>query len=68
MSEQITTIEIRELLNAVQILATRPAAATQRELMLAPVLFAKLMDCRTNGLVQIKTIIDGKEVNLELSA
>lgn len=66
MKNQISIVEIRELLNAVQILATRPASVTQRELMLAPALFAKLMDCRTGGMVQIKTIIDGKEINFEV--
>ena len=62
----ISTVEIRELLKSVEVIATRPAQATARELQLAPALFAKLMSCRTDGLIQIKTIIGGKEVNFEV--
>lgn len=63
---EITSPEIRELLNSIEIIATRPAKATARELQLAPALFAKLMNCRTGGVIQIKTMIDGKEINFEV--
>ena len=41
---EITSPEIRELLNSIEIIATRPAKATARELQLAPALFAQLMN------------------------
>ena len=63
---EITSPEIRELLNSIEIIATRPAQPTARELQLAPALFAKLMNCRTGGVIQIKTMIDGKEINFEV--
>lgn len=63
---EITSPEIRELLNSIEIIVTRPAKATARELQLAPALFAKLMNCRTGGVIQIKTMIDGKEINFEV--
>lgn len=63
---EITSPEIRELLNSIEIIATRPAKATARELQLAPAFFAKLMNCRTGGVIQIKTMIDGKEINFEV--
>lgn len=63
---EITSPEIRELLKSVEIIAIRPAQATARELQLAPALFAKLMNCRTGGMIQIKTMIDGKEINFEV--
>lgn len=53
MSEQITTIEIRELLNAVQILATRPAAATEEDLGTALALSPKLVDQCTGGMIRV---------------
>lgn len=63
---EITSPEIRELLNSIEIIATRPTQATARELQLAPALFAKLMNCRTCGVIQIKTMIDGKEIYFEV--
>ncbi|MEG2267236.1 MAG: hypothetical protein RSC68_23275 [Acinetobacter sp.] len=64
--EEISVPEIRELLKAIDVIATKPALVTARELTLAPALFAKLMACRSGGMIQIKTIIDGKEINFEV--
>lgn len=63
----ITMPEIRELLKSVETIAVRPAQATQRELLLAPALFQKLMNDRTNGTIQIQVLIDGKTVEFEVT-
>ena len=62
----ITMPEIRELLKSVETIAVRPGQATQKDLMLAPALFQKLMDDRTNGAIQIQVLIDGKTVEFEV--
>ena len=62
----ITMTEIRELLKSVETIAVRPGQATQRDLMLAPALFQKLMNDRTNGAIQIQVLIDGKTVEFEV--
>ena len=48
---EITMPEVRELLKSVETIAVRPAAATHRDLMLAPALFQKLMNARTGGAI-----------------
>lgn len=63
---EITIPEIRELLKSVENIAVRPGNVTQRDLILAPALFAKLMNCRSGGMIQIKITIDGKEINFEV--
>lgn len=63
---EITPPEIRELLNSIERIAVRPGNITQKDLILAPALFAKLMNCRTGGMIQVKTMIDGKEINFEV--
>ena len=63
---EITSPEIRELLNSIERIAVRPGNITQKDLILAPALFAKLMNCRTGGMIQVKTMIDGKEINFEV--
>ncbi|EPH3158001.1 hypothetical protein PQE61_001718 [Acinetobacter baumannii] len=63
---EITSPEIRELLNSIERIAVRPGNVTQKDLILAPALFAKLMNCRTGGMIQVKTMIDGKEINFEV--
>lgn len=63
---EITSPEIHELLNSVKRIAVQPGNVTQKDLILAPALFAKLMNCRTGGMIQIKTMIDGKEINFEV--
>lgn len=63
---EITSPEIRELLNSIERIAVRPGNVTQKDLILAPALFAKLMNCRTGGIIQVKTMIDGKEINFEV--
>ena len=62
----ITMPEVRELLKSVETIAVRPGQATQRDLMLAPNLFQKLMNDRTNGAIQIQVLIDGKTVEFEV--
>lgn len=62
----ITMPEIRELLKSVETIAVRPGQATQKDLMLAPALFQKLMNDRTNGAIQIQVLIDGKTVEFEV--
>ena len=62
----ITMTEIRELLKSVETIAVRPGQATQKDLMLAPALFQKLMNDRTNGAIQIQVLIDGKTVEFEV--
>lgn len=64
--KQITMPEVRELLKSVETIAVRPGQATQRDLMLAPNLFQKLMNDRTNGAIQIQVLIDGKTVEFEV--
>lgn len=66
--EQISNKEIRALLIAVETIAVRPAQATQKELMIAPALFKKLMGDRTNGVVSIQVLIDGKPIVIEAVA
>ena len=62
----ITMPEVRELLKSVETIAVRPGQATQKDLMLAPALFQKLMNDRTNGAIQIQVLIDGKTVEFEV--
>ena len=62
----ITMPEIRELLKSVETIAVRPGQATQKDLMLAPALFQKLMNDRTNGAIQIQVLVDGKSVEFEV--
>ena len=59
MSE-ISTVEIRELLNAVNVLATRPAASDETTIGTAIALFSKLIDCRTQGIFKIAMVVDGQ--------
>ncbi|WP_373423927.1 MULTISPECIES: hypothetical protein [unclassified Acinetobacter] len=68
MMGQITNKEIRALLIAVETIAVRPAQATQKELMIAPALFKKLMEDRTQGVISIQVLIDGKHINIEAVA
>ncbi|WP_180173096.1 hypothetical protein [Acinetobacter sp. YH12029] len=65
---QISNKEIRALLIAVETIAVRPAQATQKELMIAPALFKKLMEDRTQGVISIQVLIDGKYINIEAVA
>ena len=62
----ITMPEVRELLKSVETIAVRPGQATQKDLMLAPALFQKLMDDRTNGAIQIQVLIDGETIKFEV--
>lgn len=65
---QITMPEVRALLIAVETIAVRPGNATQKELMIAPALFKKLMEDRTQGVISIQILVDGKPVVIEAVA
>lgn len=65
--ESISKQEVRELLKSVEKIAVRPAAVTHRDLMLAPALFKKLMEDRTQGVISIQVVIDGKPVEFEVA-
>lgn len=66
--EKISIKEVRALLIAVETIAVRPTQATQKELMIAPALFKKLMEDRTQGVISIQILIDGKPVVFEATA
>lgn len=66
--EQISIKEVRALFIAVETIAVRPAQATQKELMIAPALFKKLMEDRTQGVISIQIMVDGKPVEIEAVA
>lgn len=66
--EKITHKEIRALLIALETIAIRPAQATQKELMIAPALFKKLMEERTQDVISIQVLVDGKPVVIEAVA
>ena len=66
--DQITNKEIRALLISVETIAVRPAQATEIMLLAAPALFKKLMEDRTQGVISIQVLIDGKHINIEAEA
>ncbi|EMT2447083.1 hypothetical protein WMF02_002082 [Acinetobacter baumannii] len=66
MSE-ITMPEVRELLKSVEKIAVRPADVKQRDLLLAPALFKKLIESRTEGLIQIQILINGEPREIEVT-
>lgn len=66
--ESISMAEVRELLKSVEKIAVRTGEVDQRDLMLAPALFKKLMESRTGGLIQIQFLVDGKPVEFEVAA
>lgn len=55
--------EIRKLLDAVQVLAVRPAQANENTLGEAIGYFKKLINDRTNGQIQIALVVDGVVLN-----
>lgn len=57
---EITTVEIRDFLNAASTIATCPAACDEKTLGTAIALFGKLIDCRTQGSIQIALVLDGE--------
>lgn len=65
--EKISIPEIRTLLQSVEKIAVRPADVTHKDLMLAPALFKKLVEHRTQGVVSIQVLIDGKPVEIEVT-
>ena len=65
--EHITMPEVRELLKSVEKIAIRTGEVDQRDLMLAPALFKKLMESRTGGLIQIQILVEGKPVAFEVA-
>ena len=67
MMEHITMPEVRELLKSVEKIAIRTGEVDQRDLMLAPALFKKLMESRTGGLIQIQILVEGKPVAFEVA-
>ena len=63
----ITISEIRELLKSVEKLAVRPSKVKQRDLLLAPALFKKLIETRTAGVIQIQILINGEPQKIEVT-
>ena len=57
--QRIEIHEIRKLLDAVQVLAVRPAKADENTLCQAIGYFKKLINDRTNGQIQIVLVVDG---------
>lgn len=64
---EITMSEVRELLKSVEKIAVRPADVKQRDLLLAPALFKKLIESRTEGLIQIQILINGEPRDIEVT-
>ncbi len=62
---KITMPEVRELLKAVEKIAVRPGDVCHKDLMVAPALFKKLMEDRTQGVISIQVLIDGKPIVIE---
>ena len=61
--QRIEIHEIRKLLDAVQVLAVRPAQADENTLGQAIGYFRKLINNRTNGQIQIALVVDGVVLN-----
>ncbi|WP_368559660.1 hypothetical protein [Acinetobacter indicus] len=61
--QRIEIHEIRKLLDAVQVLAVRPAQANENTLGEAIGYFKKLINDRTNGQIQIALVVDGVVIN-----
>lgn len=61
---EITVSEIRELLKTVEVLAVRPAQAKERDLMIAPALFQKMIADRSQGLITIEICMQGVPVTV----
>ncbi len=64
---KISIPEIRELLKSVEKIAVRPGEVKQRDLLLAPALFKKLIEDRTEGTIQIQILVDGQITNFEVA-
>ncbi len=52
--QSISAPEIRELLKSIEKIGVRPGHATARDLLIAPALFKKLIEARTNNLIQVR--------------
>lgn len=65
--ENISMPEVRELLKSIETIAIRPGDVTQRDLLIATALFKKLMFVRTDGLIDMEFMIDGKPLNIEVT-
>jgi len=61
--QRIEIHEIRKLLDAVQVLAVRPAQANENTLGEAIGYFKKLINDRTNGQIQVALVVDGVVIN-----
>lgn len=61
--QRIEIHEIRKLLDAVQVLAIRPAQANENTLGEAIWYFKKLVNDRTNGQIQITLVVGGVVLN-----
>ncbi|MEG1728116.1 MAG: hypothetical protein RR280_01050 [Bacteroidaceae bacterium] len=61
---EITIQEIRKLLVYTDIIATKPAKATQNHLLALPALFQKLLADRTQGLITIEILVEGNPVTV----
>ncbi|UUS56294.1 hypothetical protein MST16_09145 [Acinetobacter sp. YH16040_T] len=63
----ITMPEVRELLKAVEKIAVRPGDVNQKDLMIASALFKKLKEDRTQGVISIQILVDGKPIEIEVA-
>lgn len=61
--QRIEMHEIRKLLDAVQVLAVRPAQCTETTIGEAVGYFKKLVNDRTNGQIQIALVVGGVVLN-----
>ncbi len=62
---KISMPEVRELLKSVEKIAVRPGDVGHKDLMVAPALFKKLMEDRTQGMISIQVLIDGNPIVIE---
>lgn len=65
--QSISAPEIRELLKSIEKIAVRPGHVTARDLLITPALFKKLIEARTNNLIQVEILVDGSPLDIEVT-